>query len=148
MFSQITGEKGAPTGHITETKLTDIWGVDKATGHKQGIPLGRLIDMIKSGDIPEKIIKDAGFLAGQQIERHLQENLTAAKFRGKPMEEPILIAQWDAVNKDYMASGGDESKNKMAFIQAGYNAPRAALMRFGRPVYPSEYRPLLKKTPM
>jgi hypothetical protein len=145
MFSQIDGEKGRPTGHITETKLTDIWGVDKDTGHKQGIPLGKLIDMIKAGDVPEKVIKDAGFLGGEQIERHLQENLTAKKFRGNPMDEPILIAQWKEVNKAYMDKGQDESLNRMAFIQADNHAPRAALMRFGRPVYPSEYRPLLKK---
>ena len=62
------------------------------------------------------------------------------------MDEPILIAQWKEVNKAYMDKGQDESLNRMAFIQADNHAPRAALMRFGRPVYPSEYRPLLKET--
>lgn len=145
-FAKIDGETGRPTGHIVDTKLKDIWGVDKDTGAKEGIPLGRMIEMIKSGEISERLVKAAGFLGGDQIERHFLENLTSKKWRGRPMDEPVLIATWQEVNAAYKKSGQDERKNKMAFIQPDANKPpKAALMRFGRPVYPSEYRPLKKK---
>lgn len=139
LFANIDGGSGLDTGQTYETTLRHVIGLND-NGDKEGITLRELFQKAKSGDIPSNIIKGAGFMNADHIESRLREWVTM-KWRGHPMDQKVLIATFDQVNKAYIDSGRDESKNTWALFNM-LSAPKAAFKYDNQPIPPHVYMSL------
>jgi hypothetical protein len=140
MFDNISGDPGKMTGHLFETRLDHVMGINEH-GKKVGMRIGDIVNQVRSGDIPPQIVESAGFLGPEHLEQRLLE-WTASKGRNAPRDQKALIMMFDRVNKAYFDSGRDEACNAWAALYPDPDhPPRSALIRAGSFTPPSAYRP-------
>ncbi len=136
-FSNIEGGGGMETGHIYDTTLRHVIGID-CTGEKEGVTLADLSRKIRASEISPAIVSGAGFTGVDHLENRLTQ-WAVERWKDNPMGQRVLVATFDQVNKAYNDNNRDERYNMWGQFNS-LSAPLAALKRGGKPVLPSAYQ--------
>ncbi len=136
IFASSNGQRNPNTGHMYESILDDIKGVDE-NGNKQGITIEQIMRDIRSGDLSSEFVRAAGFLGPDHLEQHLHD-WTAARFKSNPDQEKFLLCSFAPVNEVYRETGR-EKDNKWVYFD-GLSVPRAAISWDGQMPPPQSYR--------
>lgn len=137
MFGNISGKTAPGTGQSYQTVLRDVIGMD-GTGRVKGLAINDFNRAVKSGKLSADVVRAAGFMGPEHLDKRLSAWVTE-KWKPQGGQQKIIVALFDQVNKDYFASGRDETKNMWGMFNM-YAAPEAALLQDGRPVPPYAYR--------
>ncbi|MFN3701281.1 MAG: hypothetical protein ACK4VI_07155 [Alphaproteobacteria bacterium] len=137
VFSNMGGKPALETGHIYDTTLALVDGMDGA-GHVGGYTIEELTEKFRANQNTEaaRIFKGSGFTGIDHLEQKLRQ-WRADGF--KTADEKILVAHFEQVNKAYVASGRDERLNMWAMFNA-LSPPQASFIVNGIHPPPSAYR--------
>lgn len=137
VFSNMEGHVAQETGHIYDTELLMVDGVDE-----NGKVVGRTIEEVcdafrdNQNENTKGILKGTGF-AGVD---HLYGRLNQWRVDGwKTADQKLLLAHFASVNDEYFANGRDENLNMWGFFNA-LSAPEASFAINGQHPSPSVYR--------
>lgn len=131
-FSTINGKIAPETGHIYDTKLIEVDGMD-GSGNIEGFTIEEICEQFRNNQNTEhaRIFQGSGFLGID----HLYQKLSQWRADGwKGMDEKILVAHFEQVNQAYKQNDRDERYNMWGLFNA-LSAPDAALIIDN--VYPS-----------
>lgn len=137
VFSNMQGIVGQETGHIYDTTLTSVDGID-GSGKVVGITIEELCETFRQNqnDRNARILEGSGF-AGVD---HLYSKLNQWRADGlKTRDQKLLVAHFEAVNDNYFQNGRDEALNMWGYFNA-LTAPKAAFAVNGQHPSPSVYR--------
>jgi len=128
MFENIKGEAHNDTGHIYETRLKKVTGLDKA-GNRVGITLRDLFNKLSSGEINQKLVRECGFLGLDNMKQKMEQWSKEQRKDHDPLDQQVMVLEFDKVRKDSWAYFNPPE------------APDAAITKDGKPVPPSAYQP-------
>jgi len=130
MGGKLNGAEGMETGNIYETTLTGL----------RRMTVGQLMDEVRSGKITDEAAQRCGFAGAHDMWEKVNESFLSRE-SPDPMQEEILVLEFDKVKKDSWAYFNPP------------DAPKAAFIHDGKPLSPSAYRqqangaPALKPAP-
>lgn len=137
VFSNMNGTVNPETGHIYDTKLLGVDGMD-GTGKVTGKTIEEICDTFRHNQNNKtKAILDGSGFAGVD---HLFQRLNQWRADGwKTPDQKLLVAHFAPVNENYFTNGRDETLNMWGFFNA-LSAPDAAFAVNGHHPSPSAYR--------
>lgn len=137
VFSNMGGTVNDETGHIYDTTLISVDGMD-GTGKVVGKTIEEIRDYFRDNQNAQvqKVLEGSGFVGVD----HLYSKLNQWRADGfKPHDERILVAHFATVNEHFFKNGRDEQHNMWGMFNA-LSAPEASFAINGKHPSPSIYR--------
>lgn len=134
-YSHFDGKAMNRTGHMYQTKITELYGIDKK-GHVHGMPMKTLREDFEAGRIDPKIFTEAGYLNAEDFFAKAKK-WSAIKQHKDSEGSDMAIIRFAPVNDDYQANKhSDERQNQWSMHFNQGTQPKAAFQWDSAPISP------------